>query len=202
MAEPAYRRLSYQDYLALERRTDQRHEYLDGVVRAMAGGTVRHSALKSRLLGEVYRALGDRPCQPFDSDLKVHIEASGLFTYPDLTVVCGPLERSPADRHALTNPRVIFEVLSPGTEAYDRGQKFVHVQQAPSLTHYVLVSTTLQQIEVFQRTEQGWLYTRVDAGSLSLPDIGLEVELDRLYDGLPEDPAEEDETAGATSEAP
>lgn len=180
MAPPARERLSYPDYLALERRTGVRHEYRDGVARAMAGGTVRHSALKSRLTRHVGNALDGGPCVAFDSDLKVHVEASGLFTYPDLTVICGELQRSEVDRHCLTNPRVVFEVLSPGTEAYDRGEKFVHLQQAPSLSHYVLVSAGSEQVEVFSRTEGGWLYTRLDQGHLTLPDIGLDLPLDYL----------------------
>lgn len=195
MAELARSRLSYEGYLALERQTDTRHEYLDGVVRAMAGGTVRHSALKSRLVRHVGNALDGGPCQPFDSDLKVHVEETGLFTYPDLSIVCGPLERSPADRHALTNPTVVFEVLSKGTEAYDRGEKFAHLQRCASLTHYVLVSTEAAQIEVFERTEAGWLYSLIEEGSLDISSLGLSIPLKRLYDGLPEEPASDDPAA-------
>ncbi len=110
MAETPRGRLSYADYLALEQETGVRHEFLDGDAVAMAGGTPRHSKLKLHLGGLAFAGLGDHPCQAYDSDLKIRVPATGLATYPDLSVICGPLAHDTEDRNAVTNPTVLFEV--------------------------------------------------------------------------------------------
>src|SRR5690606_11326444 len=128
MYESALPLISYADYLAMERESGLKHEYLDGVVRAMAGGSVEHSRLASRFVRLLDAALRDRPCEAFSSDGKIRIDASNRSTYPDLSVVCGR-ERSEQDPEAIANPVVIVEVLSESTEAYDRGEKFRHYRR-------------------------------------------------------------------------
>src|SRR5687767_10346827 len=137
-APPA--KLTYAEYLLLERREDAKHEYLDGVVRAMAGGTPEHGRLAMQLGHRVRTARGDLPCVVLSSDVRVRIEATSRSTYPDLSIVCGRLERSTVDEDAIVNPVVIVEVLSDRTEAYDRGEKFRHYRRIESLREYVLVS--------------------------------------------------------------
>lgn len=183
--------LSYTDYLALEEETDVRHEFLRGEAWAMAGGTPRHSAVKSNLLFLVAGRLGSGPCRAYDSDLKLRVESTGLATYADLAVVCGPLVRDTEDRNAVTNPTAVFEVLSPSTERWDRGGKFHHMQTVPSLRSYVIVSVDELRVEVFTRLEDGsWRLSSHGAGSIATFDLGegrIDLEVDALYRNLPED---------------
>ena len=187
MIGPARRRApSYQDYLEVERETGVRHEFLDGEVFAMAGGTPRHSRLKARLVGLFEAALGAGPCQTYDSDLKIQVLATEYATYADLAVICGKLERSPEDANAATNPSLLAEVLSPSTEAWDRGGKFLQVQQIPSLRHYLLLDPQRPQVEHYARQDDGsWRYTRHDAGGV-VRLLGIEIAVDALYQNLPE----------------
>lgn len=188
MAEAALKmKLSYEDYLSIEAEHDQKHEFLDGEVFAMAGGTPTHAALKTSLTGMVWSQLGAGPCRPFDADLKIRVPATGLATYPDLSVICGPLERDAEDRNAATNPVLLVEVLSPTTAAWDRGEKFAHYQQLPSLRHYLLVSQDRPAIEHFARQADGsWRYTRhLDGDTLHLPDLGLTLRVSEVYQNLP-----------------
>lgn len=190
MGHPARKRLTYREYLDLERETDMRHEFLNGEAWAMAGGTVRHSRLKTRLLLQVGTSIGDGRCEPFDSDLKVRVLSTGLATYPDLTVVCDGDERHPEDPEAITNPSLLAEVLSPTTEAWDRGGKALHYRQIATLQHYLLVRVDAPHIEYHRRQEDGsWRLTDHRAGDvLSIPELGVRIDLDALYRGLPEDP--------------
>src|SRR5688572_18113199 len=114
MAAPAHQKVTYEEYLAQEARSEDRHEYLDGFVRMMAGGSIEHARLAMRVARALGAALGSKPCEVFSSDAKVRIEASNRTTYADVTVVCGRLERSPRDAEAISNPLVLVEVLSEG----------------------------------------------------------------------------------------
>lgn len=190
--------LSYTDYLALERALDARHEYLNGEAWMMTGGTIRHSAVKTNLTGIAFSALRGRPCRPYDSDLKVRVLDSGLTTYPDLAVVCGPPAVHPEDPHALTNPTLLAEVLSESTEAWDRGGKFAHYRRIPTLRYYLLINVRPSLIELFTRMDDGsWRLTEHGPGSsVSLPEIGVVIPVDEVYRDLPEEAV-----AGAASPA-
>lgn len=182
--------LSYAEYLELERSTDIRHEFLRGEAWAMAGGTPRHSAIKSNLLFAVALTLRSGPCRVYDSDLKVRIPETGLATYPDLSLICGPLLRDGEDPNAATNPTVLFEVLSPSREAWDRGGKFHHYQRLPGLRQYVLIGDDPPLVEVFSRgTDGGWLLRSYRPGErfeLDLTEGRVELSVDELYRELPE----------------
>ncbi len=177
--------MSYEDYLALEQSTDQRHEWLDGQAYAMAGGTPPHGALAISV-GSELRGMALRcGCQVFSSDVKVRVLATKLVTYPDLSVVCGALQTSPQDDNALTNPALLVEVLSDGTEKYDRGEKFAHYRHLPTLKDYVLVSQHTRRIEVYSREGDHWALRIAEAGqtvALTAMDGGLSV--DRVYAGV------------------
>ncbi len=123
---PAPKKMTYAEYLALEGASAEKHEFLDDEVFAMAGGTVEHAALAASFTAALVKALGDRPCRVFSSDLRVRVGATGLTTYPDLSVACGKAETDAEDPHALVNPVLIVEILSDSTEAYDRGEKAAH----------------------------------------------------------------------------
>jgi Uma2 family endonuclease len=176
-------RMTYAEYLALERGSEVKHEYVNGQVYAMAGGTPDHGRLAmnvGRLLGA---ALAGKPCAVFSSDVRVRIESTGRSTYPDLTVVCGRLARAGDDADAIVNPIVLVEVLSDSTEASDRGDKFAHYRRLPSLREYVLVSQTTPRIEVFRRREGGdWVLSEAGPGEAArLESIDVALPVDEVY---------------------
>lgn len=193
MAVPALRLYSFEDYIALEELSEEKNEYFDGHILAMAGGTPRHSRLASRVNFHLERQFEKGPCATYTSDLRVRVQATGLATYPDLSVVCGPLLRDPSNKNTALNPTVLVEVLSPKTERYDRGEKFDHYQQIPSLKEYVLVSTRTEKVEVFHRNDDGsWRYTRAGSGEIArIEAIGATLSVDDLYEGIPEEPEED-----------
>lgn len=189
MAQPARPRhhYSYAEYLAYERDSALKHEYQDGEILAMAGGSRRHNALASRVSAALEAARGPG-CVAFQSDQKVRVLATGRATYPDATLVCGPIEGDPADPLGvtITNPTLLVEVLSPSTEQEDRGNKWQHYQLIPSLQEYVLVSQRDARIERYRRLPSGtWEYSDVTEGTVVLSS-GAQLELAKLYDALPE----------------
>jgi Uma2 family endonuclease len=143
--------VTFADFVALEEKSATKHEWLDGVVYDMSGGTPDHSGIKAAVVGELRNLLRGKRCRVFDSDLAIRVLSTGLLTYPDASIVCSTLEKDPDDRNAVTNPRVIVEVLSDSTEAYDRGEKFAHYRRIPSLMEYVLISQKEPRIEVWRR---------------------------------------------------
>ena len=185
MNEPARKlTFTFADFLERERAGDVKHELLNGEICAMARGTIEHGRLASNVAGVLFAQLRGRPCAAFSSDVLVRVLATGLATYPDLSVVCGLLERDPEDANTIVNPVVLVEVLSDSTEAYDRGEKFAHYQRIPSLKEYVLVSQRSPRIEVFQRNEDGrsWtLYVAEATEKIELASIGCEIAVDEIY---------------------
>ena len=174
------RRYTATDYLQLERSARERHEYRDGEILLMAGGTADHSLIVANVIGELRNRLKGKPCRAYESNLRVRIARTVLYTYPDISVICGPRQPDPSDPsgETMTNPRLIVEVLSPSTEAYDRGEKFDHYRKLDSLQEYVLVSQSTPRIETFLRQAEGnWLLTPV-SGLTSIAKLrSLEVEL-------------------------
>lgn len=178
--------VAYDAYLAIEAATGRKHEWLLGEVHAMAGGTLAHSGLCVAVGAELRVLARQKGCRVFSSDAKVRVPTTGLATYPDVSVVCGSIERDADDRHALTNPSVLVEILSEGTEAYDRGAKFAHYRELPTLRDYVLVSQHERRIEVYSRDgEGGWVLREAVAGGVvSLVSLPGQLEVDRVYDGI------------------
>ena len=178
--------IDYPAYLALERETERRYEWLDGRVYAMAGGTLPHSEVMTLATAELVRIARACGCKVFNSDAKVRVLATGLATYPDASVVCGGVEVDPDDENAITNPSVLVEVLSDGTESYDREERFAHYRRIPSLKDYVLVSQRARRIEVFSRGVGGaWTFTVAEAGeSARLSAIEGAICVDEVYAGV------------------
>lgn len=186
MSRPAQRaRYTYEQYLRFEEATDAKHEFIEGEILAMAGGTPEHAALATAIIGFLERRLAGRPCYPFSSDLRVRVRATGLATYPDVTVICGDLERDPEDPNAAVNPTVLIEVLSPSTEDYDRGEKSAHYGKIPSLREYLLVSHRERRIERWWRQGTGdWERQSAGRGEvLHVSAIDIDLEIDAIYDG-------------------
>ena len=174
--------LTEEDYLALERAASSRSEFLDGEMFAMAGGSPMHSLIAANVIRELGNHLRSGPCRPFTSDLRLKVEATGLYTYPDVSVAC-PARFLDERQDTLVNPSVIFEVLSTITEAYDRGAKFASYRSIPSLQDYVLLSQERALIEHFHRQEDGsWVLREARAGgSLALPSIGCILAVNEVY---------------------
>lgn len=192
----AHTRHSVEEYLALERESEERREYLDGQIYAMAGESPEHGAICTNLTRIISTQLLRSPCQVFSKDMKVRSgpapklgqTTKGLYSYPDLLVVCGELKFHDEHRDVLLNPAVIIEVLSPTTEAFDRGEKWARYQTwLPELTDYLLVSQTKPRIDHFHRRAGGeWLYSLVNnlEDSLRLDSIGCILQLTDVYDRI------------------
>lgn len=183
MIQAARHRFDFADYLLLEEVSTVRHEFLDGSVWAMAGGSPNHARISVNVSTLLSLQLAKRPCSVFSSDLRVRVAATGLATYPDVTVVCGELELDPADKkqQTITNPTFIVEVLSPSTEDYDRSEKVAHYQRIPSLQAIVLVSHHEQCIVSYKREGAGWLMEEVRKGTLEVAGIGCSLSLSDVY---------------------
>ena len=152
------RRLTEAEFLALERAAEFKSEFFDGEIFAMAGGTSRHSLIATNLAIEFGSKLVGKNCIAFNSDLRLKVEPAGLFTYPDLSIVCGEPRFLDERMDTLLNPILLAEVLSDSTEAYDRGVKFNHYRQIWSLREYLLVSQKEASLQQFVRQEDGsWL---------------------------------------------
>jgi Uma2 family endonuclease len=143
--------MSYAEFIVFEEQSLTKHEWLDGVVYDMSGGTIDHAGLSANVIGILRNQLKGKRCRVFSSDLAVRSIATRLYTYADITVACGSLETDPDNKRAVINPRVVIEVLSDSTEEYDRSGKFAHYKRIASLAEYVLVSQTEKCIEVFRR---------------------------------------------------
>jgi Uma2 family endonuclease len=177
------RTYTWKEFVEFEKRSTEKHEYLRGEVWAMAGGTPEHGRLAVNIASELRMALKGRPCVVLNSDVRVRVSETDRATYPDTFVVCGALKTDPDDSNTIINPVVVVEVLSPGTEASDRGEKFAHYQRLESLKDYVLVSQAERRIEVFSRgTGASWLLTPLGPGQrVPIPSLGIELDLDTLY---------------------
>lgn len=190
-AKPAY---TVNQYLAMERAAEERHYYLDGAIYAMAGESDAHGIITVNLVGSLFNQLRGTPCQVRTKDTKVRSgpilsageTARGLFSYPDVLVLCGEPEYHDALKDVILNPKVIFEVLSERTEAFDRGEKFNRCQTwNPSLTDYILVSQDRAQVEHFARQPDGsWSYRRTTglAAEVVIASIKCTLQLAALYE--------------------
>jgi Uma2 family endonuclease len=184
--------MSYDEYVALVDASETQYEYVNGEAYATAGGTPRHSAVCANVLIALGNLLRGQPCRVYQSDLRVRVEATGMSTYPDVTIVCGPVATSPKDRVAATNPRVIVEVTSESTEAYDRGAKFQHYQAIPSLTDYVVVASDRERVDHFTREPDGswrlWPIGPTAPRDVRITSIDATLALDDVYAKLDDTP--------------
>ncbi len=174
--------LSHEEYFALEQASDEKHEYVAGEVFAMVGGSSIHSEISANVIIALGPQLRKRGCKVYTSDLRVAIQRLDIYTYPDVTVVCG--ERQFDGNGGLLNPTVLIEVLSPATERYDRGRKFMHYQRLASLREYVLISQAYPFIERFSRLENGqWSRDFADDldAAIALPSVACALSLAEVY---------------------
>jgi Uma2 family endonuclease len=171
------------EYLAAERASPTKHEFFDGEIFAMAGASFEHNKIVGNLVGELRSALRHRPCDVTPSDLRVKVPATGLYTYPDVTVLCGDPLFEDDGRDTLLNPTVLVEVLSESTEGYDRGKKFRNYRSIATFREYVLVAQDGVAVERYTRGDDGvWSLHESGAGErLVLASIGCEIAVDEIY---------------------
>jgi Uma2 family endonuclease len=177
--------LTPEQYLEIERKAQSKSEYYDGEMFAMAGAQEAHNLIVLNLGAELRSQLRLRGCRAYVSDMRVHVGETGLYTYPDVTALCGERKFLDADVDTLLNPTLIVEVLSPSTEAYDRGPKFSHYQTIESLRDYLLVSSERVQVDLFTRQADGrWLLTTVTdiSESIAIESLVCRLALADIYD--------------------
>ena len=187
------KRFSLDDYIARERAATHKSEFYRGEIFAMTGGSLRHNDIAGNIYHALRTLLNGRDCRPYNSDQRIKVEPAGLFTYPDVSVICGPPKLDARDDAAVTNPRVIFEVLSESTESYDRGKKFDLYRGMVSLVEYILVSQQEPHIERFVRqSDNSWLLTEAKGLDqfVDLAAIECRLSLRDVYDNVPFPPAQ------------
>jgi len=185
MSALAKPRLTPEEYLARERKAEFKSEYFAGETFAMAGATRPHTLVVANLVRRLGNQLESRPCEVYPTDMRVKVAPTGLYTYPDIAVVCGRPQFEDENEDNLLSPTVLIEVLSESTEKYDRGKKFEHYRRIGSLREYVLVAQDECRVERFERQPDGaWLLSVMDRmeDTLKLPAIGCELPLAEIYD--------------------
>lgn len=191
MSSVPQRVLSEEEFLAFENQSEARHEFYRGEVFAMTGASIRHNRIASNIVVALGKRLAGTPCVPYISTQRIKVAASGLYTYPDASVVCGEPAVDPVDQFSITNPTSLVEVLSPTTEHYDRGDKFNFYKRLAALRCYLLVSQVAARVEVHSCDQDGnWTCTEFTdmKKSLRLPKIGIELPLEEIYAGVTFDP--------------
>lgn len=181
--------MTYAEYLAIEEASEGKHEYIGGEMVVMSGATPRHARLQASLCAHIGVALDGRRCVPYGPGLRLYFADLDESAYADAVVICGPVVTE-LDPHAATNPTIVCEVLSPSTEAYDRGRKFGKYRTLSTLQEYVLVSQDRAYVEVFRRGADGlWTLRTYSAGTaVELASIGVTLDVDRLYRGVLDEP--------------
>ena len=177
--------LTPEQYLEIERAAEFKSEYFNGEMFAMAGAKEAHNLLAMNVGFALHPQLRSRPCRIYANDIRVRVSATGLYTYPDVIAVCGDRRFLDDQRDTLLNPNLIVEVLSPTTEAYDRGRKFEHYKVIESFTEYLLISSDRVHVDLFRRQPDGdWLLKSADRieDSLDLQSVGCGLSLADLYE--------------------
>lgn len=185
MAAEARVPLTEEEYLRLEREGDIRHEYRDGEIFAMVGASREHNLINGNAYASLHGQLRKRPCEMYTNDMRVKVGTGGIYTYPDIIVICGDPQFSDDTFDTLINPTVIIEVLSPSTESNDRGRKFQQYQKLRSLREYLLIMQDAYHVDQYVRQgEINWLLTMHDGpdATIHLPSIDCTLALTDIYE--------------------
>ena len=153
MGLPDIQYITIEEYLALERTANEKREYYAGTIFAMSGASIPHNVIFKNTYGTLYSKLKEKKCQPFGSDLRIHIPSNSLFTYPDISIICGTPETTDNTKDTVTNPSVIIEILSKTTRDYDKGQKFTLYRDIDTLKDYILIDSESTHIEKYHRND-------------------------------------------------
>lgn len=177
--------ITSEEYLALERKAENKSEYFDGEIFAMAGASPAHVLIVTNVVSELRRQLKQRPCTVYSTDLRLQISQTGLFTYPDVMVVCGKPRFNDDQNDTLLNPILIIEVLSDSTKDYDRGEKFEHYRSLETFKEYVLVAQDKYHVEHFtKQADNRWLLVETNqvGDTILLTLVDCELALAEIYD--------------------
>ena len=175
------------EYLELEQAAIEKHEYYRGDIFAMSGAKVNHNRISKNTLIGIGKKLAGKPCEPFNSDQRIHIEKNTLFTYPDISIICGEVLTLNDDEWNAFNPTVIYEVLSPSTKNYDRGEKFKLYRDIPTLKEYILIDSESINVEAFYINENGnWELNeyKIISETLQLRSVQISLDLREIYEGV------------------
>lgn len=190
MREPivAYgkKHFTIEEYLEFEEASQEKHEYYQGEIFAMSGAKIIHNKIAVNFLTQVKQMLKGKSCQPFNSDQRIYIPQNSLFTYPDISIVCGDVKTKADDEWNILNPSVIVEVLSPSTRNYDRGEKFILYRDIPALKEYIMVDSESIRIEAYRINDNGhWELEeyRKTAEILLVKTVHLQIPLTEIYEG-------------------
>lgn len=183
MATAALTRYTPEEYLALERNAEFKSEYLDGRIVAMTGASIAHVTITTNVVGELRARIRGTPCRPFRGDMRVRINGGRRYTYPDATAVCGEPRFMDGALDTLTNPALIVEVLSPMTEAYDRGEKFQDYRSIDTLREHVLIAQDRVLVERFVPSGDFWTLSTIESldAALELTSVDCSVPLREIY---------------------
>jgi Uma2 family endonuclease len=186
MASAPRPRYTPEEYLAMESAAEYKSEYIDGEIYAMSGGSEAHILITDNIGAELRSQFKGRPCRAYTSEMRVRVSPKRMYTYPDVVAVCEPRQFTDEHRDTLLNPNVIFEVLSPSTEKYDRTFKFDRYTQLESLTDYVLVAQDSVRVEHFVRDGERWLFSVITDlnASIHLASIDCTLALAEIYDNV------------------
>lgn len=173
------------EYLALEAASDHKHEFLDGEIIAMAGGSPAHNLITLNIGAELRTRLRGRPCKAFGGDQRIGIEESGAYVYPDVSVVCPPFASYPGTPGTFVAPRLVVEVLSPSTESHDLQRKWMQYRMVPSLMDVLFVAQSTRLVHHHQRVgESEWLVRYVSEGEVVLKGLEVSLPLAEIYAGV------------------
>ncbi|HEX8316504.1 MAG TPA: Uma2 family endonuclease [Flavisolibacter sp.] len=192
---PAIRYMTAEEYLAMEDASPEKHEFIGGEVYAMAGAGFAHNQIVSNAQGEIFQFLKNKSCRIYGSDLKIHVKTTSGFVYPDLSIVCHGAQFMENRGDVVTNPSVIIEVLSPDTQDFDHGKKFMLYRQIPSLKEYILISSMEILVEKFVRHDDAWTLTEYKSpdNSFSIETIGYQTTLAEIYRDVVFEPVNNEE---------
>ena len=175
-----------EEYLEYENASEEKHEYYRGEIFAMSGAKVTHNIIAGNILGQLSQKLKGKSCRPFHSDQRIHIPQNTLFTYPDISIVCGEIITKDNDDWNILNPSVIFEILSPSTKSYDKGEKFTLYRDIPTLKEYILVDSEKIHVEAFRINDNNhWEleeYKKIGE-ILQVKTVQLLIPLTEVYEG-------------------
>jgi Uma2 family endonuclease len=180
---PAKKLIVPEEYLAQEEKSRDKHEYRDGEIVALAGASLDHNRITRNLASTLVQVLKGKPCEVFSNDVRLYVEKSRLYTYPDVIVVCGKIEVDPRQKDTVMNPSVIFEIWSDSTRDYDRGEKFAMYRKIPSLQEYVMIDQGRPYIEHYRRDGHFWVLETIEGikGNLNLRSIDVEILIETVY---------------------
>ena len=179
-------KFTVEEYFRFEKESLEKHEYFNGEIFAMAGASRRHNIIFSNIFRELAYHLKGQPCRPYGSDLRIHIPENNLFTYPDISVICGDIIPSEIDADTALLPTVLLEILSPATKNYDRGGKFRLYRDIPSLKEYALIDSEAIDVEIFRMNPRGnWELEehRSIEDIWAMPTVGFSLPLKEVYEG-------------------